>query len=119
MNPNTWDSRRRTADSRRKTTSAVCCPLSAVRPGSSFAPQTSRMLRTRNLPAYRDLLVLFTKYGRKDFHLTLDRDEILSTDASEAEIEPEVRQRAQSFASALKELGPTYVKFGQLLSTRP
>src|ERR1044072_3186797 len=77
------------------------------------------MLKTRNLPAYRDLLVLFTKYGRKDLHLTLDPDEILATETSEVEIEPEVRQRAQAFAKALKELGPTYVKFGQLLSTRP
>lgn len=80
------------------------------------------MLHTRNLPAYRDLLVLFTKYGRKDFHVTFDQDEILSsTDAEGAtvEIEPEVRARAQAFAKALKDLGPTYVKFGQLLSTRP
>ena len=29
------------------------------------------------------------------------------------------RQRADAFANALKEMGPTYVKFGQLLSTRP
>ncbi len=77
------------------------------------------MLRTRNLPAYRDLLVLFTKYGRKDFHLTLAPDEIISTDTSEGPIEPEVKERAQAFAKSLKELGPTYVKFGQLLSTRP
>lgn len=77
------------------------------------------MLRTRNLPAYRDLLVLFTKYGRKDFHVTLDKDEILSANEPEGEIEPEVKLRAEAFAKALKELGPTYVKFGQLLSTRP
>jgi len=77
------------------------------------------MLRTRNLPAYRDLLVLFTKYGRKDFHVTFDKDEILSSTEPEGEIEPEVKQRAQAFAKALKDLGPTYVKFGQLLSTRP
>jgi ubiquinone biosynthesis protein len=79
------------------------------------------MLRTRNLPAYRDLLMLFTKYGRKDFRVNLDRDEILSPpDAEgEGEIEPEVKERAAAFAKALKDLGPTYVKFGQLLSTRP
>lgn len=78
------------------------------------------MLRTRNLPAYRDLLVLFTRYGRKDFHLNFEPDEIVATnDEAEAPIEPEVKERAQAFAKALKELGPTYVKFGQLLSTRP
>jgi len=79
------------------------------------------MLRTRNLPAYRDLLMLFTKYGRKDFRVNLDRDEILSAAPpdAESEIEPEVKERAAAFAKALKDLGPTYVKFGQLLSTRP
>jgi len=78
------------------------------------------MLRTRNLPAYRDLLVLFTRYGRKDFHLNFEPDEIVATnDEAEAPIEPEVKARAQAFAKSLKELGPTYVKFGQLLSTRP
>jgi predicted unusual protein kinase regulating ubiquinone biosynthesis (AarF/ABC1/UbiB family) len=79
------------------------------------------MLRTRNLPAYRDLLMLFTKYGRKDFRVNLDRDEILSPAPpdAESEIEPEVKERAAAFAKALKDLGPTYVKFGQLLSTRP
>jgi ubiquinone biosynthesis protein len=78
------------------------------------------MLKTRNLPAYRDLLVLFTRYGRKDFHLNLDPDEIVATNnETDVPIEPEVKERAQAFAKALKDLGPTYVKFGQLLSTRP
>ncbi len=78
------------------------------------------MLRTRNLPAYRDLLVLFTRYGRKDFHLNLDPDEIVAANSeTEAPVEPEVKERAKAFATSLKELGPTYVKFGQLLSTRP
>ena len=77
------------------------------------------MLRTRNLPAYRDLLVLFTKYGRKDFQLKLEPEEMVAASEAEPEIEPEVQQRAQAFAKSLKELGPTYVKFGQLLSTRP
>jgi predicted unusual protein kinase regulating ubiquinone biosynthesis (AarF/ABC1/UbiB family) len=64
--------------------------------------------------------VLFTKYGRKDFHVALGTDEIVSAgDEIEAPIEPEVKARAEAFAKSLKDLGPTYVKFGQLLSTRP
>jgi predicted unusual protein kinase regulating ubiquinone biosynthesis (AarF/ABC1/UbiB family) len=63
--------------------------------------------------------VLFTKYGRKDFHLSFQTDEIITAAEPEGEIEPDVKRRAQSFAKALKDLGPTYVKFGQLLSTRP
>jgi ubiquinone biosynthesis protein len=77
------------------------------------------MLRTRDIGRYRDLILLFTKYGRKDFRLHTDPQELLLADGESAEMEPDVRQRAQAFADALKEMGPTYVKFGQLLSTRP
>jgi len=77
------------------------------------------MLKPRNIGAYRDLLVLFTKYGRKDFRLTLRPDEMILTDTTEEPSEPDVRARAAAFAKALKEMGPTYVKFGQVLSTRP
>jgi predicted unusual protein kinase regulating ubiquinone biosynthesis (AarF/ABC1/UbiB family) len=77
------------------------------------------MLKTRNIGAYRDLLVLFTRYGRKDFRLSLDPGELLLQDEPEGEIEPDVQQRANAFAAALKKMGPTYVKFGQVLSTRP
>lgn len=76
------------------------------------------MLKTRNLAAYRDLLVLFTRYGRKDFRLTLSADELLAPEES-GPMEPDVRARAEAFAKALERMGPTYVKFGQLLSTRP
>ena len=77
------------------------------------------MLKTRNLGAYRDLLLLFTRYGRKDFRLKLAPEEMLLQKEEEGAIEPDVAARAQAFATALKNMGPTYVKFGQLLSTRP
>jgi predicted unusual protein kinase regulating ubiquinone biosynthesis (AarF/ABC1/UbiB family) len=77
------------------------------------------MLKTRNFGAYRDLLLLFTRYGRKDFRLTVGADDFLAAEAETGEIEPDVRARAEAFATALKKMGPTYVKFGQLLSTRP
>ena len=77
------------------------------------------MLKTRHIGAYRDLLILFTRYGRKDFKLNQSPDELLLPPEEEAAIEPDVRQRAEAFATALKKMGPTYVKFGQLLSTRP
>lgn len=77
------------------------------------------MLKTRNLGAYRDLLLLFTRYGRKDFRLTLNAEDFLVPEVESTEIEPDVQARAQAFAEALKKMGPTYVKFGQLLSTRP
>jgi len=77
------------------------------------------MLKPRNLGAYRDLLVLFTKYGRKDFKLTISTEDLFAPETSDGEIEPDVKARAEAFANALKQMGPTYVKFGQLLSTRP
>ena len=77
------------------------------------------MLKTRNIGAYRDVLVLFTKYARKDFHLSLEPEDLVLADESAAEMEPDVARRATAFANALKGMGPTYVKFGQILSTRP
>src|SRR5687767_10769712 len=77
------------------------------------------MLKTKHIGAYRDLLVLFTRYGRRDFRLNLKPEELLFAEESDAPAEPDVRQRAEAFAKSLKAMGPTYVKFGQLLSTRP
>ncbi len=77
------------------------------------------MVKTRHLGAYRDLLLLFTRYGRKDFRLNISPEDFLTAEPDPGEMEPDVKARAEAFASALKAMGPTYVKFGQLLSTRP
>ncbi len=77
------------------------------------------MLKARDIGAYRDLLVLFTRYGRKDFRLSLAPEDIIVADESDETMEPNVARRAKAFAESLKTMGPTYVKFGQVLSTRP
>jgi ubiquinone biosynthesis protein len=77
------------------------------------------MLSTRNLGVYKDLLLLFTRYGRKDFRLSVAAEDFLEPAAEQETIEPDVKARAEAFADALRKMGPTYVKFGQLLSTRP
>ncbi|MDQ3283388.1 MAG: AarF/UbiB family protein [Acidobacteriota bacterium] len=77
------------------------------------------MVKTRHFGAYRDLLLLFTRYGRKDFRLSVTPEDFLAAEAEPGEMEPDVKARADAFANALKQMGPTYVKFGQLLSTRP
>jgi predicted unusual protein kinase regulating ubiquinone biosynthesis (AarF/ABC1/UbiB family) len=77
------------------------------------------MLKPRNLGAYKDLLLLFTRYGRKDFRLSLAPEELALPEDESPVMEPDVRARAEAFAKALQGMGPTYVKFGQLLSTRP
>ena len=56
------------------------------------------MLKTRNIGAYRDLLVLFTKYGRKDFRLSFKPDDILEDGSLTTEVEADVNARAQAFA---------------------
>ena len=77
------------------------------------------MLKPRNLGAYTDLLLLFTRYGRKDFRLSLAPEDFIEPAAEPDTIEPDVKARAVAFANALRKMGPTYIKFGQLLSTRP
>ncbi|PYQ30031.1 MAG: ABC transporter [Acidobacteria bacterium] len=77
------------------------------------------MLKPRNIGAYRDLFVLFTKYGRKDFRLNLSAEDLFAPSVESEAIESDVKARAEAFAQALQKMGPTYVKFGQLLSTRP
>jgi predicted unusual protein kinase regulating ubiquinone biosynthesis (AarF/ABC1/UbiB family) len=77
------------------------------------------MLKPRNIGAYRDLFVLFTKYGRKDFRLNISTEDLFAPGIENEQIEPDVQARAEAFAQALQTMGPTYVKFGQLLSTRP
>jgi len=58
------------------------------------------MLKTRNIGAYRDLLLLFTKYGRKDFRLSTKPEEILLAETETEEIEPDVKARATAFAKS-------------------
>jgi ubiquinone biosynthesis protein len=78
------------------------------------------MLHASNVPRYAHVAVLFTRYGRKDFHVHVSADASMPAEPdTEKPLEPEVAQRARKFAEALKEMGPTYIKFGQILSTRP
>ncbi len=77
------------------------------------------MLKPRYLGVYKDLLVLLVKYGRKDFRLSVSPEDFLEPAPETETIEPDVKARAEAFANSLRTMGPTYVKFGQLLSTRP
>lgn len=77
------------------------------------------MVRTEHLGRYKDLAFLLTRYGLKDFRLDLDAVAEPVPAEDDRPLEPDVQERAKAFSSRLREMGPTFVKFGQLLSTRP
>lgn len=67
---------------------------------------------------YRQLGRLLTKYGLRDFHVDADPEVALTENVVQRR-DPAVRQRASEFADELRAMGPIFVKFGQVLSTRP
>ena len=64
------------------------------------------MLKTRNIAAYRDLLVLFTKYGRKDFRLSLapEQEYVVPTLPLNDALELFVARARQLAAKPLREI---------------
>ena len=81
---------------------------------------TVMLLAPRFLPRLAATVGLFTRYGLRDFA----RRQGLQGIAPEVEEEPgdepsEVHEQAIAFRKRLVELGPAYIKLGQVLSTRP
>jgi predicted unusual protein kinase regulating ubiquinone biosynthesis (AarF/ABC1/UbiB family) len=71
-------------------------------------------LRPENLKRYGDVARLLFKYGHSDLVRRAGLEELLEEEEREPGEEPE----AAELADDLERLGPTYVKLGQLLSTR-
>src|ERR687893_386579 len=78
------------------------------------------LLAPRHLPRLAAMVGLFTRYGLADFAraqglkgIAPDLDDVEPSEAAE-ESPPAAR-----FRRRLVELGPAYVKLGQVLSTRP
>jgi len=74
-------------------------------------------LQPRHLVRYRDLVWLLFKYGRSDVVARARLEEVLSDDLPAPDTDGAAGP--ESLASDLERLGPTFVKLGQLLSTRP
>jgi predicted unusual protein kinase regulating ubiquinone biosynthesis (AarF/ABC1/UbiB family) len=72
-------------------------------------------LKPQHLNRYRQIAWLFVKYGRSDLVKTTGLDETLE---AEQRIAPEAAAKADELAADLEKLGPTFIKLGQLLSTR-
>src|SRR5436853_368440 len=78
------------------------------------------LLSPAYIPKLTAIVGLFTRYGLRDI---AKQQGLLSLGVDEQELDPgEVADRdahAKAFKHRLVELGPAYVKLGQVLSTRP
>lgn len=73
--------------------------------GISLAPE--------HLKRYKDIAGLLMKYGRSDMVKTAGLERVLKEDE-----QPMAAVEAEDLAADLERLGPTFVKLGQVLSTR-
>src|SRR5476651_2154 len=73
-------------------------------------------LKPSHLKRYKDVLQLFFKYGQAGLFKDVGLDPALTAEIQA--LTPESAAKAQELAVDLEKMGPTFIKLGQLLSTR-
>lgn len=78
------------------------------------------ILSPKHLPRLAATVGLFTRYGLRDFAKQQGLLDIKGSDREDAEENADsIHDKAKAFRERLVELGPAYIKLGQVLSTRP
>ncbi len=72
-------------------------------------------LKPQHLKRYQQIAWFFAKYGRSDLVKQTGLDEALT---AEQQATPQEAAKADQLAGDLEKLGPTFIKLGQLLSSR-
>jgi predicted unusual protein kinase regulating ubiquinone biosynthesis (AarF/ABC1/UbiB family) len=76
-------------------------------------------LRPEHLKRYKDLAVLIAKYGRPGLLKQVGLDEAIEErEVADEETVRDYQELGKALAADLEKMGPTYIKLGQLLSTR-
>ena len=77
------------------------------------------ILSPKHLPRLAAIVGLFTNYGLRDFAKRQGLLNLVGASDTDGEAPGDIKAKAKAFRERLVELGPAYIKLGQVLSTRP